>query len=411
MRKPGLLLMFVLLLMLYVGMNVSSCKRANHAGGYSAEDSVGSLDSAMEVSDIPSSVGDIAFDDVDTVCVVGREAYCLVYETEGKNVVLFNDGNVLVADPTLRVDSFAPGKNHMFYVSVVGNTQLVDFSDRNSIRALSGLSQKLSSFHRYSLDTVPDIGRYAHYSIEADFPVSSVRYADRIGRWLANVIASTQELYEIVTLPNASELGFSKLHGGGWTYKGDVLDYKRIAKCVASVYFAALKEIWDNIDDEYYPSGLSSALNLRARHLNERLVTYQLYTFEYSGGAHGGYQERLVSFDFVHNREIDFKYLFKPNSEKEVLDVLLEEAQKTYRYKEWQPDILKRVVDKDENGNPTGIYNFPCPGLSEEGVVFSFNPYSISCFAAGAFHFTIPYDRIKHCLTERGKWLVESVER
>lgn len=411
MRKPGLLLMFVLLLMLCVGMNVSSCKRANHAGGYSAEDSVGSLDSAMEVSDIPSSVGDIAFDDVDTVCVVGREAYCLVYETEGKNVVLFNDGKVLVADPTLRVDSFAPGKNHMFYVSVVGNTRLVDFSDRNSIRALSGLSQKLSSFHRYSLDTVPDIGRYAHYSIEADFPVSSVRYADRIGRWLANVIASTQELYEIVTLPNASELGFSKLHGGGWTYKGDVLDYKRIAKCVASVYFAALKEIWDNIDDEYYPSGLSSALNLRARHLNERLVTYQLYTFEYSGGAHGGYQERLVSFDFVHNREIDFKYLFKPNSEKDVLDVLLEEAQKTYRYKEWQPDILKRVVDKDENGNPTGIYNFPCPGLSEEGVVFSFNPYSISCFAAGAFHFTIPYDRIKHCLTGRGKWLVESMER
>lgn len=45
-------------------------------------------------------------------------------------------------------------------------------------------------------------------------------------------------------------------------------------------------------------------------------------------------------------------------------------------------------------------------GLSENGVVFSFQPYEISCFAAGTFHFTIPYERLKPYLTDRAKWCI-----
>ena len=65
--------------------------------------------------------------------------------------------------------------------------------------------------------------------------------------------------------------------------------------------------------------------------------------------------------------------------------------------------------DADENGNPTGGYTFPQPGLSDEGVVFSFQPYAISCFAAGTFHFTIPYGKILHLLTPDGRRCVEDV--
>ena len=45
----------------------------------------------------------------------------------------------------------------------------------------------------------------------------------------------------------------------------------------------------------------------------------------------------------------------------------------------------------------------PQPGLSEEGVVFSFQPYAISCFAAGVFHFTIPYKLVMPYLTDKAK--------
>ena len=58
----------------------------------------------------------------------------------------------------------------------------------------------------------------------------------------------------------------------------------------------------------------------------------------------------------------------------------------------------------DGEGNRTGFINLPQLGLSEEGVVFSFQPYDICCFAAGCFHFTIPYHKVRKYLTLRGMW-------
>lgn len=58
---------------------------------------------------------------------------------------------------------------------------------------------------------------------------------------------------------------------------------------------------------------------------------------------------------------------------------------------------------KDENGNPTDELLIPQPALTEEGIVFSVQPYDISSFAAGTFHFIIPYDKAEPYMTDRGK--------
>lgn len=88
------------------------------------------------------------------------------------------------------------------------------------------------------------------------------------------------------------------------------------------------------------------------------------------------------------------------------MELLVDEAEGNPNYREWKPDIKSYVFDKDEEGHPTGKVNLPQPGLSENGVVFSFQPYEISCFAAGTFHFTIPYERLKPYLTDRAKWCI-----
>ena len=90
----------------------------------------------------------------------------------------------------------------------------------------------------------------------------------------------------------------------------------------------------------------------------------------------------------------------------DVLNILQEEAQKSPQYQKWNPNIEESVIDTDEDGNPTGGYTFPQPGLLDDGIVFSFQPYDISCYAAGTFHFRIPYERIKHLLTSRGIWCI-----
>lgn len=135
-----------------------------------------------------------------------------------------------------------------------------------------------------------------------------------------------------------------------------------------------------------------------------RFVTYTKFSMKYEGGLHGNYSERYISYDYIHKQDIDYDYLFRHGSEADVVKILLEEAQKSPRYKEWNPDVRSEVIIKDRKGRPTGKFKLPQPGLLKEGVVFSFQPYSISCFAAGVFHFKIPYDRLKPYLTQRAKW-------
>ena len=428
MKQMRLLPILMILLMIggIFGLDFVSCKGTKHTG-----DNTESLADANEVESeetetvyeedadttevyeyvppvIPSFIKDKFGDDywwADTICVVGNKAFLVARSEYGKPSVIYNEDRIITYDPTLTIDSFASGNKYKFYVSIVGKTMLVDFSDASSLRAMSSLSKEQHSFKGYSFDSTAEFGRSVSYSITVDFPKSSIFHAKEIGKWLVDKIADSQQLNEDIPPLNAMYIGYSKRSNGGWKYKGDINDHRKIAQCAASVYFAMIKGEWGT-NDEDYPSYLYSILNLQARVFNNRFITYQQYTHEYSGGAHGYYTERLISFDHVHKQEIDYNYLFKPESEKELLNILLEEAKKTHQYAEWEPQITEGVVDMDENGNPTGDYSFPRPGLSDEGIVFSFQPYDISCFAAGTFHFTIPYKKARHLLTPRGKWCV-----
>ena len=188
-------------------------------------------------------------------------------------------------------------------------------------------------------------------------------------------------------------------------YEGDLNNNEQIAKRVSNMFFDSWKEI---VNDDN-PLDVFRILNYKAKVVNNRFVTYQQYTHEYEGGAHGYFTERLISYDHVHKQEIDFDYLFIPQCKQQLHELLLDISKKQSLYKEFLYDVNEYVCVTDNEGNPTGELRFPRPGLSNDGVVFSFQPYDISCFAAGVLHFTIPYDKIEHLLTPMGKWCVEGV--
>ena len=341
----------------------------------------------------------------DTISVANGTAYYWGYENFCRSNVLFNQNKVLVAAPVLHVDSFASGCNTKFYVRNAAKRVLVDFTDKNTFDRLKSLSRTLPSFTRCRKDTIADFGRTVLYSFAADFPSANTPNSNEIRKWLVKLVERSQSLDEDVPAITSIYIGYSKRSYGGWTYRGNINDNRQIGRFAASLYFAIKKGEYGT-NDEDYPTTLFADLNLQAIVCNKRFVTYQEYTHDYNAGAHGFYTERLVSYDLVHQQEIDCDYLFKPECMNDVLSILLDEAKKTPQYKEWEPNIEYNVANKDEAGNEIGGFTLPVPGLSEDGVVFSFQPYAISCFAAGAFHFTIPYSRIRHCLTTRGKWCV-----
>ena len=341
---------------------------------------------------VPSFVKNLRKDfswSLDTLCVTKNKVFFSAFcET---TYAIFDDEKVWIEDPTLRVDSFASGCKDKLYISVVDKSMLIDFSNKHSVRRLKSLAKELPSFTRFRKDTLATYGHSVLFSLTADYPQKNVPHAKEISRWLVDDITST-------LLVNEKK------------YKGDLYNHQQIIDFVTDSYF-------HNVNMDYgpgkegYPFSISNIMDLRAKVMNERFVTYQRYTNDYEGGAHGYYTEKLISYDHVHKQEIDFDYLFKAGSKKELLKILLEVAKDHHQYDDYNADIEEFAYITDNDLNRTGELRFPQPGLSEKGIVFSFQPYDISCFAEGTFHYTIPYEKVLHLLTPKGKWCVGKAVR
>ena len=70
-------------------------------------------------------------------------------------------------------------------------------------------------------------------------------------------------------------------------------------------------------------------------------------------------------------------------------------------------NYAKTSIEKDNDGNLAAQYIPVNLGLGQDGVVFSFQPYSLSNFAAGAFHFTVPYKQLEPYFTDQAKWCLQ----
>jgi hypothetical protein len=301
---------------------------------------------------IPSFVEDLleyAEWGAETICVTNGKAYMLASETYGRLRVIYDDKRVLVADPALFVESVEDeSRDGKFHIRVMDKSRMVDISDANSLKGLKALSRKLPTFWRHRKDSIREKRQTVFYGLAVDYPKSAVSHADRIKRWVDKKIEESDYMGQIS--PSDS-------------------------------------------DDAYCPSCIFSTLSLQARYMNNRFVTYQQFTFDYEGGAHGMYTERLLSYDYVHGKEIDFNYLFLPRYKKQLLNLVIEAAIQHPSYEHWKPDVMEYAEMIDNDGEATGYIRLPQPGLPEEGVMFSFQPYEICCFAAGTFHFTIPYKK------------------
>ncbi len=407
----------VLLIGAVIIANASSCHGGNTSDEKDIEKDIeyGDVETDDDSDDIntyvppviPSFVQELGNGEwfADTICVVNGKVFYYASEDIGTKSVIYDDKKVWVADPTLHYDSFASGCNDKFYVSVIDKIRIIDFSKEQSLQSMSSLSLLLPSFTRYNKDSIAGFGRNVFYSFTCDFPKKTVPHDEAIRKWLVKKITDSQAMDEDVPEGNALLIDYKKRPNGGWKYRGDLYNHHQIAKFASGLYFA-LKKGEYGTNDEDYPSHLFSMLNLEAKVQNKRFVTYQQCTHDYNGGIHGYYTQRLISYDLEHKQEIDFNYLFSSQSKKQLLDVLLSVAESNPKYKSQGGNITGAVCITDENDNLTGELRFPQPGLSDEGVVFSFQPYEINCFAAGTFHFTIPYDKVRNLLTPRGKWCI-----
>lgn len=263
---------------------------------------------------------------------------------------------------------------------------------------LPSSKEPIEGFERYEREFTYMAGR-VQYSLLLDFPGSTIKYGERIWSWLVKesekALLSYNELYG-----EEDNVKHKRI------YRGNLYDKKAMGQCFANYFFEINHaQYGDSAID--YPI-LFQDLTMEAVDVTDRFVTYHRRLRNYYGGIHELYTNRLVSYDLVRQEVIDWDYLFLPQYKKSILMLVSEEAMKDEKFLYWEGyrfvnDVEERISFFLEKGSVELKENIHHVGLYKDGVVFSYQPYALSCFAAGDFHFWISCEKLKPYMTKRGK--------
>lgn len=396
----------------------SQDERDEGAGGMAvvAEDTCSSEDDEYSFSweeppvpDFLANYMDSADWGIDTICVVNGKAYYFGYEQHGRTGVVYTLDELLCEDPVLGYDSVDSKLKTTFSISTSYKSMTVDFADKKSVKKLKTFIPKSGNTKRFTKDYFSDIGNIVLFHLDIDYPKNNSTSDDNVREWLVQLVNESLDFDVDVPELSAEYIGYEKQNHSDWKYRGNIKDIDAIGKFASEKYFALQKMNFGD-DKMNYPHALFYDLSLRQICSNGKYVSYQQYTHYYGGGAHGMPTENIESFDMVNKEVIDWEYLFKSDCEKEVVYLLFHVAQKDSRYRKWERTesiaAIKEHFEQCIEGRRNGQIVLPKPGLTDKGVVFSFQPYAIGCFAEGVYHFTIPYKDLKPYMSERAKRLL-----
>ena len=339
--------------------------------------------------------------EADTICVVDGRAFYHAYDIHYRTSVIYDNKRVYLEDPTLWCDSVSAEEKYKFDIFMTDKEMVVDFKDKKSVEEMARLDQMPPSFSRYRKDTFTGLDNRVMFSMCVDFMRSNEKHAEAVNTWLAGLVETLAVQKELekpqhTTVPQRSIT--------------DEKDKAALARRAADGYFTMLRKELD-IDLRDDIGSCFRNIYLKAWHVTGKYVTMLKYTYDYWGGAHGYYTEELVSYDPENKQEIDWDFLFRPECNEQVLNVFYPKVPANTKYKKYCSDYINRVFSEmftlhGDNGNAKGKIEMPQPGLGEKGVVFSFQPYQLSGFPDGTFHFTIPYGELAPYLTDKAKHLL-----
>lgn len=260
----------------------------------------------------------------------------------------------------------------------------------------------IGGFDRFEQEYVDKNGK-VEYRLLLDFPEKGVKHCRSIRSWLLKETESAMLSYED-SYGEDGQVKYKHL------YQGDSDDRMALGKCMADYLFEIGRCQYGD-SAEHFPAGLFQYFTMAAVDAAEKYVTYHLLLRNYYGGTHELYMDRLVSYDPVSRDMIDWDCLFLPQYRDSVLVKVSEVAMKDEKFLYWRG---RNFLDDEEecalffleNGSVELNPNVHHVGLYQGGVVFSYQPYALDCFAAGDFHFVVPGENLKPYMTQQGKLYV-----
>ena len=320
----------------------------------------------------------------DTLYQDSNSLYCMHYGSNGKLNVLTRNNRVLLSDPTFYIERNEDTPN-IFKIYCNFDTLRVDVSKPDAVEKIKALHRDKSQVEKFEYAMKhPKFDKVVYY-FTVETPKSSFR---------------KQKVAQDLLLSYLNPKSGSKDENDNpiKPFQGRSDDFEGMAKYFCKSFF----ECFDyDSESEIYDSQKCLVYKL-----TDHYITYQVSSSSYTGGAHGMYADCLVTFDLDNKCEMNWKYLFRPECKKQVENLFYDVVGKDSHFLASEhPKNRKELVDhfKDEKGRSviSAEGGEQCIGVCDKGIVFSFQPYEISYYAAGRFDFVLPFDRVKPFMTKR----------
>jgi len=126
---------------------------------------------------------------------------------------------------------------------------------------------------------------------------------------------------------------------------------------------------------------------------NPVLLTVELNTYLFTGGAHGYTSRRFLNFDKTKGKELENWQLFQDRKDFEKFAELKFRGQEDIPLEE-TINSTGFMFEKDSFYLPENI------GFTEEGIKLLYNPYEVASYADGPIVITLPFDDVKPFLVK-----------
>lgn len=334
-------------------------------------------------------------------------------------------------DRMLRYDSVGPST---LKLSLVTRDLVIDIRDPDAAAKIKSFMKPIDGFKRFNksyekcLDTIVfeetslferDTMKYmGKFNFTVDYPDSCIRNKETINRFICELTGISES--EKVKVPGLSAFyaGFNQTKYYKSVYTGNFNDFQCLSDFLAHKTF----ENWKR-GGEFDMGSSAATLAIKPYIVNEKFVTLGVYEYDRVGIGHGMYTETFHTFDFNTEKRLTNIDIFKSKYINKVKMKLFEVMAEDPHYRAWNGDSItaseiQGKIEGWQSPNPVledteweesereVMFELPDGALTDSGVVFSFQPYEIDCWAAGTYHFIVPYKQLMPYMTLETKRLI-----
>lgn len=331
-------------------------------------------------------------------------------------------------DYMLTYDSIGPSTLRL---NLVTRQLTIDLASMDATRQIRNFLGPINGFKRFNksytvtLDSVYDedygmMRSWGEISFLADYADTCQPNAGKINRFMVDLACNSGNIKMKAPVLTSLYIGYNTTRQSRNKYEGVNNDMAALSEFIKN----HTVENWKKEEDLSYIGSAAVNLAVRANIANTRFVTFSVYDYSRIGIGHGGYTQTFHTFDIDRGKELSNTDIFKAQTLDSVKMLLFDVMAGDTHYVTWNKgvesasDVKSRIKGwQSPNPLPEGTkweeqeteseFTLPQGALTGTGVVFSFQPYEIDCWAAGAYHFIVPYKKLLPYMTPKARRLID----